>query len=67
MALLTKSWIWGIIVLFTFIFDMILKEHIENLVLAYPDQSGLIRSAYFSIPLIIVIILGIIDYENSNK
>ena len=67
MALLTNPWAWGMIALFTWIFDMAIKETIEDLVKAYPDQSGLLRITYFSIPLLAAIILGIIDYRNSKK
>lgn len=67
MALLTNPWAWGMIALFTWIFDMALKETIEDLVKAYPDQSGLLRMTYFSIPLSVAVILGIIDYQNSKK
>lgn len=67
MALLTNTWAWGMIALFTWIFDMAIKETIEDLVKAYPDQSGLLRMTYFSIPLLAAIILGIIDYQNSKK
>ena len=67
MALLTNAWAWSIIALFTFIFDMAIKEHIENLVKAYPDQSGLLRMTYLLIPLLAGIIFGIIDYQNNKK
>ncbi|MBU3906858.1 MAG: hypothetical protein KKA64_01275 [Nanoarchaeota archaeon] len=67
MALLTNPWAWAMIALFTWIFDMALKETIEDLVKAYSDQSGLLRMTYFSIPLLAAIILGIIDYQNSKK
>gem|GEM_PF-4663396 len=55
------------IALFTWIFDMAIKETIEDLVKAYPDQSGLLRMTYFSIPLVAAIILGIMDYQNNKK
>jgi len=67
MALLTNPWAWSMIALFTWIFDMAMKETIEDLVKAYPDQSGLLRMTYISIPLVAAIIFGIIDYENSKK
>jgi len=67
MALLTNPWAWSMIALFTWIFDMAIKETIEDLVKAYPDQSGLLRMTYFSIPLVAAIILGIMDYQNNKK
>lgn len=67
MSLLKNYWAWGVIALFTLIVDMAIKEHIENLVQSYPDQSGLLRMTYISIPLLAFIIFGIIDYQNSKK
>jgi len=66
MALLTNPWAWSMIALFTWIFDMVIKEHIENLIEIYPDQSGLLRMTYISIPLCAAIILGIIDYQKND-